>query len=645
MFEKITLKTKMHLIFFVSLMMLLVAVLSGFYGIRQLSQSLGQMNLVTSEVVRHNANFQYLFTRGHLLYEEVMAGDSTESHQEALDLMSTAMVELDSTREFIDELGLESSNYDKAMMHQKKSLEAAKVFYDIGKRAAEDPAFNKGFAGSETEGKFDVAFDDALNHADSLRFIVDAWIAQKVEADQTLKTQMNTMVWSSLAIGFFILLIIPWLAQEVSRGIKSLLEQSTLLANAAKHGELEVRGNPLAVPLEFREIIHAMNTSLDTFLSPLQTAIQNLEMTARGETAPEIQSQWEGSFGNLQNSLNQLRTAQLEISTIAQEMASGNLQIQVQSRSKEDALMHSLSKMVSQLRLMFGEIAQGVDTLAQSAHDLHGVSDILGESSQNTAKRSSAVAASAEEMSANAASVATNMSHATLNLASVSTATEEMSATIAEIASNSERARAITHDASHQADELSQMMQELGASAQQIGQVTETINNISAQTNLLALNATIEAARAGSAGKGFAVVANEIKELARQTAQSTDDIKKKIQAIQTSTGSAVEEIIKIASVMRQVTHIVSSIATAVEEQTVTTRDIANNIHFASEGVSGANEGVIQTTRVLQTVAQDVATVHLAANEIRAASHKVQEGSGVLNSLASQLRSQVQRFRI
>ena len=149
---------------------------------------------------------------------------------------------------------------------------------------------------------------------------------------------------------------------------------------------------------------------------------------------------------------------------------------------------------------------------------------------------------------------------------------------------------------------ITEEMQKLGKAAQEIGQVTETITNISAQTNLLALNATIEAARAGTAGKGFAVVANEIKELARQTAEATEDIKARIAGIQNSTGTAITDIGQITAVIKEVGGIVSSIAAAIEEQATVTKDVAGNIAQASAGVRDANYAYPQTAEVSKAIA-------------------------------------------
>lgn len=111
----------------------------------------------------------------------------------------------------------------------------------------------------------------------------------------------------------------------------------------------------------------------------------------------------------------------------------------------------------------------------------------------------------------------------------VASGAEEMSATISEISRNAEMGRVISENAAHRSPQASEEISLLSQASQEIGKVTETITEISEQTNLLALNATIEAARAGGAGKGFAVVANEIKELSKQTAIATQDIKIQIE--------------------------------------------------------------------------------------------------------------------
>src|SRR5258708_33040382 len=134
-------------------------------------------------------------------------------------------------------------------------------------------------------------------------------------------------------------------------------------------------------------------------------------------------------------------------------------------------------------------------------------------------------------------------------------------------------------------------MNHLGESSAAIGEVVKVIHSIAQQTKLLALNATIEAARAGVAGKGFAVVANEVKELANETAKATEQISLRIEAIRKSTDGAVQVIAEISGIISQMHEISTTIASAVEEQTATTKEIARNVTEAAIGESQVTENI------------------------------------------------------
>jgi methyl-accepting chemotaxis protein len=305
----------------------------------------------------------------------------------------------------------------------------------------------------------------------------------------------------------------------------------------------------------------------------------------------------------------------------------------------------ALNSMKNSLRNLLSDISAGVQTLASSATELSAISKQTAYGTATVSDRTHTVAAAAEEASTNVFSIVAGMEQSSNSLASVASATEEMSATVGDISANTARARIISEDATTQARTIAEQMQKLGQAAQEIGLVTETITNISAQTNLLALNATIEAARAGSAGKGFAVVANEIKELAKQTAEATLDIKARIAGIQSSTGMAVGDMAQIATVIRDVGGIVASIAAAIEEQATVTRDVAGNIARASEGVRDANEHVSQTAQVSKSIAADIANVNLAVSGIQEGGEQVQSSAAELSKLAEQLGAQVAKFRV
>ncbi len=319
--------------------------------------------------------------------------------------------------------------------------------------------------------------------------------------------------------------------------------------------------------------------------------------------------------------------------------------LHVAGRDEVGELAGYFNKFVEKLHDIIRRISGNADTVAVSATEMSSVSTQSAQSARTMSERASTVAAAAEEASANTASVAVAMEQATLNLSSVAGATEEMSATIGEIAAGSEKARGISADAASQAARITELMHRLGQAALEIGQVTETITEISSQTNLLALNATIEAARAGAAGKGFAVVANEIKELARQTASATEDIKARISGVQNSARGAVSDIEKISGVIGEVEHIVSGIATAIDQQSSVTKEVAWNISRASEGVRTANEQIAQTATVSTEIARDIGDVSAAADEIRAGGQQVRTGAAELSRLAGQLKGLVGQFKV
>ncbi|MGA2849357.1 MAG: DUF3365 domain-containing protein [Terracidiphilus sp.] len=317
----------------------------------------------------------------------------------------------------------------------------------------------------------------------------------------------------------------------------------------------------------------------------------------------------------------------------------------VESEDEIGEAAAALNTMKNNLRKLLSGIAVGVQTLAAAATELTAISKQTAEGTASMSDKANGVAVAAEEASANTLSIAAGMEQSSGSLASVASATEEMSATVGDISANTARAHLISEQATGQARTITEQMQKLGQAAQEIGHVTETITNISAQTNLLALNATIEAARAGTAGKGFAVVANEIKELAKQTAEATEDIKVRIAGIQNSTGSAITDIGQITTVIRDVGTIVTSIAAAIEEQATVTRDVASNIAQASNGVRDANERVSHTAQVSKSIAQDIAGVNTAVAEIRQGGEHVQASAVDLSKLAEQLGAQVAQFRV
>ena len=340
-----------------------------------------------------------------------------------------------------------------------------------------------------------------------------------------------------------------------------------------------------------------------------------------------------------------LRTLIANFQDIAEGEGDLTKRLAIDSKDEMGELAKWFNLFIERLQRIISSITENTNKLGQEAISLSDIAANLANNAQNTSSRSSHVASAAEEMSANLSNVAAAMEESTTNTSMVASAAEEMTATINEIANNSSQAHQISEKAVQQAGATSTQMAKLGASAAAISKVTETITEISEQTNLLALNATIEAARAGEAGKGFAVVANEIKELAKQTAEATLDIKTKIDDVQQTTNKTVHDIEEITSVINNVNELVATITTAVGEQSKATEEIALNINQAAEGLGEVNENVSQISLVASTITEEIAEVNTSSGEVSSSSGQVDISSKGLQKLAEALQAAVGIFKI
>jgi len=261
--------------------------------------------------------------------------------------------------------------------------------------------------------------------------------------------------------------------------------------------------------------------------------------------------------------------------------------------------------------------------------DVHNVVQNVSASAEQMKSSSQGMSSVAEHTKNQASDAAVTTEQAAANVQTVAVAAEELTSSINEISRQTDLARAVAQKAVSAADNTDCTVKSLDNAAKEIGDVIKLINDIAAQTNLLALNATIEAARAGDAGKGFAVVANEVKTLASQTGNATEQISNQIGSMQSATGSALTAISEIRDIIREVSEIAGSIASAVEEQGAATQEIVRNVQEASEGT--------------QLVSRNIVTVSQAAGRTSEAAHQALEVADALSGQSNVLAQKVEIF--
>jgi methyl-accepting chemotaxis protein len=298
-------------------------------------------------------------------------------------------------------------------------------------------------------------------------------------------------------------------------------------------------------------------------------------------------------------------------------LAAGDLTVppDVSGRDELGRMAASLATAQQNLRDVLSSVVASADAVAASSEELSASAAQISSSAQETSAQSGVVAGAAEEVSRNVQTVAAGA--------------EQMGASIREIASSAAQAAEVADKAVAAAASTTGTVAKLGDSSAEIGNVVRVITGIAEQTNLLALNATIEAARAGEAGKGFAVVANEVKELAQETARATEDIARRVQAIQGDTTAAVAAISEISEIVAQISDRQTTIASAVEEQTATTNEMSRSVTEAADGTG--------------QIASNIAGVSGAADATTEALGQTRTTVDELSRMAADLRTTVGRF--
>ncbi|MBS1182715.1 MAG: putative methyl-accepting chemotaxis protein [Proteobacteria bacterium] len=315
-------------------------------------------------------------------------------------------------------------------------------------------------------------------------------------------------------------------------------------------------------------------------------------------------------------------TARNEIGSMARALAdfAGKLaeadRLRREATEAETRRRHERAEEMRALMAAFdSSVGEIVATVSSAAQELQAAAGTLTDTAVNTSTKSTGVAKATEVIAEQVQAVAA--------------ASEELSASIGEIGRGISQSHQISTQAVDEAREAASTVGDLAITAEKIGEVIQLIDRIASQTNLLALNATIEAARAGEAGRGFAIVATEVKNLAGQTSEATAQISDQVNRIQTATANTVEAIRRVSEIIDKVNAIGASIASAIEEQAVTTREISNRIHDVATETG-------RTSRSIDDVL-------MAAEETSGAATQVLASSGDLSLQAENLTLRVRHF--
>jgi len=411
-----------------------------------------------------------------------------------------------------------------------------------------------------------------------------------------------------------------------------LLRETEMLVEAALAGRLATRANAAPFVGGWFRLVDGVNRTLDGVIGPINEVVRVMATMEKGDLSTSITQEYQGDLQTLRNAVNntarQLRDTLGVINRSSRTLASSAEGL----TSTSETMSGNAATMTGQARTAAAATEQAssnVKNMAAGVEEISANAGMVASASEEISANLHTVGAAVEQMSSNMKAIATTSDRMTGSVNAVATAIEEMSASLNEVSKHSGQAAAVATRAAGSAHSTAVTVDKLGRSAQEIGKVVDMIKGIAAQTNLLALNATIEAASAGEAGKGFAVVANEVKELAKQTAAATEDIRAQVEDMQGNTQQAVQAIGEINQIIGEINLISTTIATAVEEQTATTHEIARSVGEAARGagdvtrnVTQAAAGANEISRNVQEAVKGVAEIARNINQLAAGTNDV-----------------------
>ncbi len=364
--------------------------------------------------------------------------------------------------------------------------------------------------------------------------------------------------------------------------MRELLHETNGLITAVQEGQLNRRGSTEHVIGEWRSLMTGINGVIEAFVTPITMTSRSLERLAVGDIPEKITDNYQGDFNEIKHNVNTLIEATQEVTRLAEAMAEGNLTVEVNERSEQDALMQALNRMIQRVKSVVRNVKIVADSVALGCEELNS-------SAESMSQGASQQAAAAEE---------------------VSSSMEQMAANIRQNADNARQTEQMSRESAEYAQESGRVVAETLMVMQQIAEKIGIIENIAEQTRTLSLNATIEAARAQEYGKAFSVVASEVRSLSNSVRESAEEINNVATSSLSVSEQAGEMLKTLVPSILQTAELVQEINAASAEQ--------------SSGAEQINRAIQQLDQVIQQNASTSEEVASTAENLTMQAQQLQQ---------------------